>query len=219
MSEKIQLLSTISVEKIVAAIHSTGYIIIPNALPTALFDVLYQRIRLLSASEELKQAKVGRSSIAKNITQIRGDKTYWLETNNDTDQQFLSTMDQLRLALNQRLFLGLFEYESHYAVYQPGSFYKKHSDVLAENSTSIMRSNNLSNKNRILSSVYYLNDNWDNHDGGELVLYNDKNSTLETIYPKKNNLVLFLSEQFPHEVKITTQTRYSITGWFRVNSD
>ncbi len=216
MSDKIQLLSSTCIDKIVSAINSSGYIIIPNALSSSLFDALYQRIRSLN-SNELKHAKVGRTTIAKEITQIRGDKTYWLDSNNTTDKQFLLTMDQLRLALNQQLFLGLFEYECHYAVYSPGSFYKKHSDVLAENTASIMHSNKLSKKNRILSSVFYLNDKWHNQDGGELILYNNDNSILETIYPKENNLVLFLSEQFPHEVKITTQTRYSITGWFRVN--
>jgi SM-20-related protein len=31
-------------------------------------------------------------------------------------------------------------------------------------------------------------------------------------------LVVFLSEEFPHEVLPTATDRYSIAGWFRVNT-
>jgi SM-20-related protein len=36
--------------------------------------------------------------------------------------------------------------------------------------------------------------------------------------PKNGTLVLFLSEEFPHEVLVAKKTRYSIAGWFRINN-
>lgn len=200
-----------NIKQITEAIDKVGYIVINNALPDKLIDELYQRITSLN-STELQDAKIGSNSSSKLIKKIRNDKTCWLDGKHETDHKYLSLMENLRLLLNRCLFMGLFEYECHYAVYQPGSYYKKHSDVLGTTTESNP------NKNRILSSVLYLNKNWNNNDGGELILYNKKDdSKQEILYPENNNLVLFLSEQFPHEVNTTKQVRYSITGWFRVN--
>lgn len=38
-------------------------------------------------------------------------------------------MDGLRQQLNRALYLGLNNYEAHYAAYQAGGFYKKHLDL------------------------------------------------------------------------------------------
>ncbi|MDQ7061154.1 MAG: 2OG-Fe(II) oxygenase [Sulfurimonas sp.] len=32
--------------------------------------------------------------------------------------------------------------------------------------------------------------------------------------PQANTLVVFLSEKFPHEVKVAKKQRFSIAGWF-----
>ena len=72
--------------------------------------------------------------------------------------------------------------------------------------------------NRVLSLVGYLNEDWLEENGGELVIYNSSDDVEGTkVLPKKNTLVVFLSEQFPHEVLPATRTRHSIAGWFRVN--
>jgi SM-20-related protein len=116
-------------------------------------------------------------------------------------------MDEFRLAINQRLFLGLFDYESHYAIYPKGAFYKKHLDAFKGKS------------NRVLSTVFYLNKDWQAHNGGELLIYKpESEEVLETVQPNLGRLVIFLSEQFPHEVLPAQQQRYSIAGWFRVNN-
>jgi len=211
MSCKLQQFNNINFKKIAEAINKTGYIVIENALPEELFNELYLRITSLNTNE-LHDAKVGQGSASKKLMEIRNDKTCWLDYEQKTDQKYLFFMDTLRKQLNKHLFLGLFEYECHYAVYEVGSYYKKHSDVLGNVSGSRL------NKNRILSSVLYLNKNWGNLSGGELVLYDkDGSSVLKTIYPDNGCLVLFLSEEFPHEVKSAKQIRYSIAGWFRVN--
>ena len=41
---------------------------------------------------------------------------------------------------------------------------------------------------------------------------------LERVCPAAGTMVIFLSEEFPHEVLPATQDRYSIAGWFRINS-
>ena len=37
------------------------------------------------------------------------------------------------------------------------------------------------------------------------------------VLPEFATLVVFLSEDFPHEVLPATRDRYSVTGWFRLN--
>ena len=36
--------------------------------------------------------------------------------------------------------------------------------------------------------------------------------------PSFGSVAIFLSEEFPHEVLPATRDRYSIAGWFRVNT-
>jgi len=50
-----------------------------------------------------------------------------------------------------------------------------------------------------------------------LRIYDDNEQFLMDVSPKGGRLVLFLSEEFPHEVLPANQERYSIAGWFRVN--
>ena len=119
-------------------------------------------------------------------------------------------MEQLRRYLNRELFLGLFEYECHYAYYDVGAFYAKHLDAFKHN------------PNRIVSTVLYLNPNWKPGDGGELRLFAPQGTEecdrpLMTIRPEYGTLVAFLSEDIPHEVVISHKPRYSIAGWFRIN--
>ena len=116
-------------------------------------------------------------------------------------------MEQLRLRLNRELFLGLFDYECHYAHYPKGAFYKKHVDAFKGES------------NRRLSTILYLNPQWQPQDGGELVIYDvDGTTELATVLPVFGSMVIFLSEEFPHEVLTARRSRYSLTGWFRVNA-
>ena len=73
--------------------------------------------------------------------------------------------------------------------------------------------------NRVLSVVLYLNPVWGCGDGGEMVLYSDTDpsAVLCKISPHAGTLVVFLSEDFPHEVLPALRDRYSIAGWFRVD--
>jgi len=186
-------------------IANHGYCILPDFFEPTLINKLAVHIGALDPSS-LNAAGIGRDNDFQLAKAIRSDKTLWLDESNPIDAEFLAFMEAFRAAINQRLFLGLFDYESHYAVYQPGAFYKKHVDAFKGKS------------NRVLSTVTYLNPSWQKADGGELLLYKpDSNEVLETITPHLGTLVIFLSEQFPHEVLAANKERYSIAGWFKIN--
>ncbi|UTF61057.1 2OG-Fe(II) oxygenase [Gilvimarinus sp. DA14] len=154
-----------------------------------------------------KNAGIGRQEDFTIARQVRGDRICWLEGRTGAAAFFLDTMASIRHGLNRRLFMGLFDYESHLAYYPVGAFYKKHWDAFKGRS------------NRVLSTVFYLNQNWRESDGGELLLYDRADKTLmEAIVPQGGRLVVFLSEDFPHEVLPAHRERYSIAGWFRVNT-
>lgn len=102
--------------------------------------------------------------------------------------------------------MGLFSFESHFAWYQKGEYYKRHLDTF------------LGESNRVLSLVVYLNDGWLFEDKGELVLYKSKNDLNGTkVLPTFGTIVVFLSKEFPHEVLPSYRERLSIAGWFSVN--
>lgn len=193
------------IDLIAKALEQTAYIVLANALPDALLQGLVKRCED-AGSDRFQAAQVGRGTDKKRITSLRGDVISWIETDDPADRAFLEQMETVRRELNARLFLGLFDYESHYAIYQSGYGYAKHSDVLQ------------GKKNRILSTVLYLNQDWQPGHGGELVVYDPSGETpLLKVQPTFGTMIIFLSESFPHEVLISNTTRRSIAGWFRVS--
>ena len=190
-------------DQIADALAGPGFIVLDQPLPGSLIQGLIDN--LYQQQNSLKPAGVGRKGDYQLDQRVRGDAIQWLEPGDPAVTEFLYWMDKLRLGINQRLFLGLFDYECHYAVYQPGAFYQKHRDAFR------------GNPGRKLSTVLYLNPGWDPVAGGELVLYDEAGADqLIRVAPECGKLVLFLSEDFPHEVLPATQLRQSIAGWFRI---
>lgn len=155
-----------------------------------------------------KRAGVGRGLDLQVREDIRGDHVMWLRTDAASVEQvvYLAKLELLRLALNQRFFLGLFEYEGHFAIYPEGAFYKAHLDRHA------------GTNDRIVTTILYLNPNWQPGDGGELKLWTtagDKAGAFILIEPRMGTLVCFMAAEFWHEVMPAKKTRMSITGWFR----
>lgn len=188
-------------------LRNNGYIVMPQALPAGLVDELFMYFRDLDA-EQFRRAGVGKEDNYQLNNFIRTDAIAWLDNRSVVSQQYMDWMERLRLELNRRLYLGLFDFECHYAWYTEGAFYKKHHDAFRGQTT------------RIVSTVLYLNPGWSPEDGGELLLYSPENAdtVIERISPQYGKLVLFLSEEFPHEVLPVNRARYSIAGWFRVNN-
>lgn len=156
--------------------------------------------------EEWKKARIGRNDEVMRESAIRSDKIQWLHPRmGEPVAGFLAKMEQIRLEANRHFFLGLFEYEAHFAKYEKGDFYQKHLDCFQ------------GNENRRLTTVFYMNESWSQQDAGELVVYDLNDNQIATLPPKSGRLFVFFSEQFPHEVLPTNAERYSIAGWFRVN--
>ena len=187
-------------ETITQALVDDGYAIINNAFENSLPSFL-----LTTAQDKslYKQAAISQTTLVN--TNKRSDKTKWIDADDFAQSQYLQIMQGLQNYLNHSLYLGLSYYESHFALYEDGDFYERHLDSFK------------ASKNRIVTTVYYLNKDWHKNDGGELIIYNKCNKQVQTVSPSSNTLVVFLSEEFPHEVLVSSKNRYSIAGWFRVD--
>jgi SM-20-related protein len=150
-------------------------------------------------------AGVGRGRALVTDRSIRCDRIAWLQGETPAQAEIAGRLEDIRRGLNERLFLGLRRFESHYAIYGPGDFYRRHIDSFAGRAS------------RVVSLVLYLNAQWQPGDGGELQVFNreSQDEVCATIAPEAGRLVIFLSEQIPHEVLVANRTRYSLASWFR----
>lgn len=135
---------------------------------------------------------------------VRGDLLHWLDrdSTNVFEIQFFELMDNFIRYLNESCYTGITDYEFHYTVYEAGSYYKRHVDQFQ------------SDQSRQFSMVFYLNDNWQLSDGGELCIYLEDHE--QRIAPQNGNCVFFKSSERAHEVLLTHKTRMSITGWLKI---
>lgn len=192
--------------KISLDLQTSGFSLNPLAIPHDMVSALYAHLQSMSV-KKFNDAGFGREEDFEKNERIRGDEISWILGNSVAGKQWLDWCDALKLYLNRTLYLGLFSFESHFAHYPPGAFYQRHFDAFQ------------GEKNRILSVVLYLNQNWQKNDGGELVLYKDEcDEKGIKVIPEFGTLVVFLSEEFPHEVLPAKKDRFSIAGWYRVNS-
>ncbi|WP_444886081.1 2OG-Fe(II) oxygenase [Microbulbifer sp. JMSA008] len=183
-----------------------GYSIRHAALPESLSSALFTYRQEMNG-EKFIDAGVGRGDDYLRNEFVRTDEICWITGESATGRDWLSWAGQLQVYLNRHLFLGLFSFESHFAHYRPGDYYKRHYDAFRGEA------------NRVLSLVVYLNPGWSTADAGELVLYKDEQDRVGTkVTPLMGTVVTFLSEEFPHEVLPANRDRYSIAGWFRVNT-
>lgn len=185
----------------VDALSDNHYVILDDFLEKSQANQLREIFEKRLEQEKLKKAGIGESESKIINDSIRGDKIYWLDTNTNSEleRNFLNKIEDVMSILNRYCFLSLSDYEFHYAHYKPGTFYKRHLDQFK------------GKKNRLISSVFYMNKNWKQDDAGQLRIYKE-NSHID-IEPIFNRLVLFKSDVVEHEVLKTFVHRYSITGW------
>jgi len=195
-----------ALDDIAAKLESTGYVLTRELLPADLLEALLAHVRALDEAK-FSRAGIGRETEFQVNQFIRTDEIHWLEGTHPATGEYFAWMERIRTGLNRRLYLGLFDYECHYAWYPAGAFYKTHLDTFRGTDT------------RVISTVLYLNPHWQPGDGGELVIYHpDKGGTLAKVEPRFGSMVFFLSGEFPHEVLPVSVPRYSLTGWFRKNN-
>lgn len=172
---------------------------------TDMLAALRQEAEALWQDEALTPAGIGRAEDHELIARIRRDKTKWLDGSTPAQTAYLAFAETLRRDINARLMLGLFAFEAHYAVYEAGAFYKRHVDSFR------------GARNRVLSTVLYLNPDWREDDGGQLRIYGADDRVLTELRPEFGTLAVFLSEEIEHEVTVSHRERFSIAGWHRCN--
>jgi len=192
-----------SFDALTRGLEERGFVVQPGGLPPEVARVLVSYADAVDA-DDFHAAAVGRGVEQQRNRFVRRDLIHWIDERDPALAPWHAWTESLRVHLNRQLFLGLFSFESHVAHYRPGDFYRRHVDAFRGEA------------NRVISLVCYLNEAWKEGDGGELVLYTDPGPV--TVQPTYRTVVLFLSEETPHEVKPAQRDRYSVTGWFRLNS-
>jgi len=195
------------IEQLVHDVYQNGYAVIDN------FITEDYRKRLLDEQQDLlrhgqfRLAGIGKGDAFTIRPEIRSDKVLWMDSFNLTpiQSEYWALVDQIRISVNQRCFLGLRSFEAHFAMYPPGSFYLRHLDQFHQV------------KYRVVTIILYLNDEWTPEDGGALRMYlpAEGGEEILDVYPEGGKLVAFLSAEIPHEVMTTYKERISITGWLR----
>lgn len=180
-----------------------GWAVLPGVLPAPCWQALRAEARALQGARAFAPARVGRGEGLVRETAVRGDELCWLEPGMAAGGRYLQWLDGLRAVLNRELFLGLAELEAQYAHYPVGAFYRTHVDRHRDSNA------------RVISAVCYLNPDWPVTAGGDLVMYDAAGGELFRQAPVAGTLVLFRSEDMPHEVLPAMQERWSIAGWFR----
>jgi SM-20-related protein len=156
-------------------------------------------LSLKEFSNKLKKAGIGKEHQVNEA--IRGDYIHWLDKNTAPQEilVYFNRVDQLMSYLNRALFLSLKDYEIHMTVYPVGAYYKRHLDQFRKDD------------HRKLSIICYLNEDWQESDGGQLRIYLPDGSI--DVLPLAGRLVCFRSDQLEHEVLPAKRERKSLTGW------
>jgi SM-20-related protein len=178
-------------------------------LPDALYHALRSEVLAANTEDDLAPAGIGRETDFQLDRTIRKSRIAWMDGSTPAQAGFLQWTEQLRQALNRGLMIGLFEFEACFAVYQPGEFYDRHLDSFE------------GARNRVVSLVVYLNEDWTGENGGALVVWPEgADETAEPsarILPERAGVVFMLSETVPHAVEVTNKVRFGIAAWWRVN--
>ncbi|MCP9751167.1 2OG-Fe(II) oxygenase [Ferruginibacter sp. HRS2-29] len=166
---------------------------------------LQQNIKDLENDNKMIAAGVGNDEVKDHHQKMRGDTIYWMDKSHDNifEQEFLQLAEDFIGRLNNTCYTGINDYEFHYAVYDEGSFYKRHLDQFKNDDS------------RKYSLISYLNDYWKTEDGGQLLLHHE--SGQQSVLPEAGTTVFFKSNELEHEVTLTNRRRMSISGWLKSN--
>lgn len=200
------LLDRVDVEAVAEALAEQGWVVLPAFLPLDQVRELRNQAQAQWDAGGFHAAGVGRGQELNVNESIRTDQVQWLErAESGALAAYQHFIEDLRQNLNRLLYLGLFEFEAHFAVYPPGAFYKRHLDNFRGTSA------------RLITAVLYLNEDWRDSDCGQLRFYTDGSDGGEylDIFPHAGTLVLFRSARFWHEVMPARRERFSVTGWLR----
>ncbi|STZ07602.1 Predicted proline hydroxylase [Moraxella caprae] len=173
------------------------------ATGTMVLDDVFHAIDLtaLQAESGFIEYRQAHLTHGERETAIRGDSIRWIDESCPVGSAYLGAIDELGRYFNATLYTGIRSSEAHYACYPSGFGYKWHSD------------NPKGRDERVISAVFYLNDNWTSDNGGAITVV-DKTGETTGLLPQLNRLVVFDSNLL-HQVEITNRTRFSIATWLR----
>lgn len=195
-----------AIEDIAGRLAEHGYVVAHHFIGNALVGALRSECDRLEREGCFRPAGIGSGGDARVREDIRGDRICWIEPGTSVlaVTQVLARFDALRLAVNRAMFLGLLDFECHFARYVAGAGYQRHYDQF--------RGNN----RRQLTVTLYLNEGWRDDYGGQLRVYLDDQDPgrVLQITPTAGTMVAFLSADYAHEVMPCSRTRLSMTGWF-----
>ena len=217
----------------VDALVADGYAVLPGFFSTETCAALRTELQALDTDGLLQPAAIGRGERRQQRSDIRGDRMTWLQPNWPAGGDYLACLDGLRRVLNEHLFLALAEVEAHYACYPPGAGYRRHVDRHQAGAAG-----RPGQGERLISTVTYLNaPGWPVDGGGELVLHAPVVGDVAgqapdlamgkaagdaagevVVAPEGGTLVVFRSDDLPHEVRPSRYPRYSIAGWMRTRA-
>lgn len=198
-------LSTKELSRCAVALSEQGFCVSDSLFSKPFCKTLFDDLIIQKTQSPFKKSGIGRKQELQKNSEIRGDFTLWLDTSNSVQNMFLTCIEQFRSVMNQQLFLNLTDAEFHYAFYPPNAGYQKHKDTFKTSDA------------RTVSLILYLNPDWNTSHRGQLTLYRENNDTeiLTEVEPIFGRCAMFLSAVFPHEVKMTTAERFSVTGWLK----
>lgn len=198
-----------SMDLLVSAVADPGYGVFPDLLTPEFQQKLIHLMKHKVDADALVRAGVGAGAGLKVRSEIRSDSIFWLEADDPapTAESWINGMDTLCEYFRSQLFLPLCSYEGHLARYPAAGFYKAHLDRHAKTQA------------RQISILVYLNEDWEETDGGQLRLYTDIEQGVSgpfiDVLPKAGTVVIFRSADFWHEVMPSKRPRLSLTGWLR----
>jgi SM-20-related protein len=189
---------------IVDALAEQDFAIVDDFLDPSELHLLRDTLLAHHAAGHFKDAGIGNQAAYQQNKAVRGDQIEWIEREQlpETCHFFFDRIEALSNYLNVTCYLGIRSWELHFAMYPPGSFYKRHLDAFQKGNA------------RRISVVCYLNADWQDSYGGQLRLYLPANTHLD-VTPVGGRLVCFRSDSLEHEVLPATHERLSITGWLK----
>ncbi|MFK8057227.1 MAG: 2OG-Fe(II) oxygenase [Saprospiraceae bacterium] len=192
-------------EQLIEGMLTNSYGVCDDFLTPELLASLRTRLHTLYAEQEMKAAGVGRATGFRESAEIRGDVIHWLEAKVDpAEDELLAQLQSFVEHLNRTCFAGINTQEFHFALYPAGSRYRRHLDQFKSDS------------GRLFSMVLYLNEEWQDADGGQLRVYPTDHPQGLDVYPQAGRAVFFRADELEHEViPAPNRERMSIAGWFK----
>lgn len=194
----------VTLDALVAGIHTQGFAVVTTAFSADLVRRLHaEQIQLFDAGLA-RPAAIGRGPTRQFTPAIRGDEILWLDPAALTPPQseYWQIIAAIRARLNREFFLGLNDFEAHFARYPASSHYARHRDTFRDDDK------------RCVSCTLYLNPDWPAANGGCLRLYPPAARPVD-VSPQAGTLVMFLARDLEHEVLPTRGVRHSLTGWLK----